>query len=275
MDLVPALVANGPHPAIKDYLKRPCGEWPSKEQLNEIQQMPMCLVLVGSKETHNPDQQARNSWSAGEMLLISELPNMIKKGLIAAKYTFKHCVKIYRDSNMTGDGRSHVGSYHLKTTLLNHLEKIPPSKINSAFDTMMIVFQNLSAYIKRGYLPHYFLPECNLLATVGRDERQIALQAIQHIVCDPIAALLKCPSNPTELYGDICSDVLVAAFHQVSVHRGCMQSWGDLVHLLSRLDHWRLLHFSEQFSDEDEDKRVSGRPELTRLVDMLGMIEHV
>ena len=133
----------------------------------------MCLVLVGSKESRNSNQQARNSWSTGEMILISKLPQIIKKWLIAAKCMYKHCVQIYRDGNVTGDDRSHVGSYHLKTTFLNHLENTPPSEFTSAFSVMMNVLQNLSTHLRRGNLPHYFLPECNLLTTVGCNERQI------------------------------------------------------------------------------------------------------
>ena len=266
-------MANGPHQAIEDYLRRPRRGWPPQEQLREIQQMPLFLVLVGSKESHNPDKQARNSWSTGEMLLISKLPKIIKKGLIAAKCTYKHCVKMYRDGNTTGDGRSHVGSYHLKTTLLNHLEKTPPSKYYSAFHVMINVFKDLSMYLKRENLPHYFLRECNLLATVGYDERQIALLTIQNIVCDPIAAIIKCPSKPHEIYGDICPDVLVALFRRVFAQPCSKQSWENLLQPLSRLDHWRQLSYHKQL-EWDERRGVPDRPALTDLVDMLEIIKH-
>ena len=273
IDIVPALVANGPHPAIKDYLKRPRGKWPPQEQLCEVQQMPMCSVLVGSKESECPGQQARDSWSAGEVILVSKLPKSIKQGLIAAKFTFKHCVKMYHDSSVIADGRSRVGSYHLKTTLLNYLESTPPSETDSAFDVMMCVFHDLSTYLKRGNLPHYFFPECNLLATVGRNERQIALQAIQDIVCDPAAALLQCPSNPTDIYGDVSPDDLVAAFRRVLGHQCCARSWEDLIQLLNWVDQWRVQRYRIR-QERDKGLNVSGRPELTRLVDMLEKIKH-
>ena len=275
MDRYPTLVATGPHPAIEDYLKRSRGEWPPLEQLREVEKMPMCLVLVGSKEAHNPDQQARNSWSAGEMVLISQLPQLIKKGLIAAKCTFKHYVQVYRDNNVTGDGRSHVGSYHLKTTLPNHLENTPPSEFTSAFGVMMSVCQNLSTHLRKGNLPHYFLPECNLLTTVGCNERQIALEAIHHIVCNPIAAILKCPLRPRDLYGDICPDDLVAAFSRVSAHPCYERRWDDLVHLLSQLDRWRRVRYRQQLASDESEPRVYGRPELAGLVVMLEKIKHM
>ena len=201
------------------------------------------------------------------MLLISKLPKIIKQGIITAKYAFKHRAKIYRDDSAIGDGRSRVGSYHLKTTLLNHLEKESPSKINSAFHVMMSVFQDLYTYLTNGNLPHYFFPECNLLATVGYDERQIALQAIQDIISDPITTILQCPSEPTEIYGDIYPYELVTAFHGVCNDPCCEQSWEDLVQLLFRLDLWRQRRY--RFELEVDEGEVSGRPELIGLVDML------
>ena len=272
MDLVPTLVANSPPPSMEDYLKRPRGEWPPTEQLHEMQQMPLSLVLVGSKESSTPDKEARHSWSPAEMLLISKLPKYIKKGLIAAKLTYKYCVKINRGGNVTNDGRSQVGTYHLKTTLLNHLEKTPPSKINSSFQLMMNLFHDLSVYLDGGNLPHYFLPECNLLATVKHDERQMAFQAITSIVCDPIVAILKCPSEPTEIYGDILADDLVTAFKGVSDYPSSARRQVDLVHLLSRLDQWRQWRYYRQADTdrcEGASYRVSSRPELTGLVDMI------
>ena len=49
MDIVPTLVANTAHPAIEYYLQRSRGEWPPQHQLDEVQRLPMCLVLVGDK----------------------------------------------------------------------------------------------------------------------------------------------------------------------------------------------------------------------------------
>ena len=274
IDIVPTLVANAPPPAMRDYLKRPRGQWPPPQQLRKVQQMPLCVVLVGSKESPNPEKEARHSWSPGEMLLISYLPKYIKQGLIAAKFTYKHRVKINRGGREPDGGRSHVSSYHLKTTLLHHLEKTPPSKINSAFHAMMNIFHDLGMYLTRGNLPHYFLPGCNLLATIGDDERQIALQTIQDVVRDPIATILKCPYEPTEIYGDICADDLVAAFHGIAAHPYSERRQEDLVQLLSRLDEWRdwryirLLHTDW---NEAVSYRVTGRPELKALVDMLNI----
>ena len=83
-DIVPTLVANEPHPAIKQYIKRlGSQEWPSHDQRQLTQQLPMNLVLVGHKDSPRINQEFRLSWSANELVLIRTLPNHIKQGYIA------------------------------------------------------------------------------------------------------------------------------------------------------------------------------------------------
>ena len=78
-DIVPTLVANEPHPAIKQYIKRlGSQEWPSHDQRQLIQQLPMNLVLVGHKDSPRINQEFRLSWSTNELVLIRTLPNHIK-----------------------------------------------------------------------------------------------------------------------------------------------------------------------------------------------------
>ena len=237
----------------------------------------MSLVLVGHKQSSNSHKEARSSWSTSEIILISSLPQLVKQGFIAAKYTFKSLMNIQRDQNENTDGRSYVGSFHLKTTFLHYLEKNPPSKIRSPFGLMIALFAEMANHLNLGQLPHYFLPDCNLLDTVGPGERQTAIHAIQTILSDPIAAVINCPLAPREIYGDICPLDLVSAFCHVSTHPSCGRSRKDLVLLLSSLDEWRgqcYQRLVDQDHDEDKDLRVSGRPELRGLVDMLQQRQH-
>ena len=271
-DLVPTLVANKPHPAIVHYINRLSSpEWPSHDQRQLIQQLPMNLVLVGHKESPRKDQEFRHSWSTGEMVLTSQLPHHIKQGYIAFKYVMKYFLKMNRGQNKTDDGRSKIGSYHFKTTFLYHLENTPPSKIDSPFGLMMDLFRDFINHLDHDKLPHYFLPECDLLATVGHEERQIARKSIRVILLDPISAVLKCPPAPTQIYGTIHPGDLVTVFHQVSTHPCCERSRDDLLLLLSRLDEWRQQCYRRQLEldnhpPKDERYRVSGRPELRGLV---------
>ena len=269
VDFVPALVANKPHPAIVHYINRLSSpEWPSHDQQQQIQQLPMNLVLVGHKESPRKDQEFRHSWSTGEMVLISPLPHHIKQGYIAFKYVMKYFLKMNRGQNKTDDGRSKIGSYHFKTTFLYHLENTPPSKIDSPYGLMMDLFRDFINHLNHDKLPHYFLPECDLLATVGHEERQIARKSIHVILLDPISAVLKCPSVPTQIYGGIHPGDLVTVFHQVSTHPCCERSRDELLLLLSCLDEWRQQCYRTQLGRDNKKKRyrVSGRPELRGLV---------
>ena len=271
IDYVPTLVANKPHPAIKHYINRlGSTEWPSRIQRLMIQQLPMNLVLVGHKESPRKHQEFRLSWSTGEYILTAPLPNHIKQGYIAFKYVMKYFLKMNRRQNKTDDGRSKIGSFHFKMTFLYNLENTPPSKINSPFGLMMDLLNDFICYLNHGKLPHYFLPECDLLATVGYEERQIARKCINDILSDPISAVLKCPSAPTLIYGDILPDNLVTIFHLVFTHPCCERIRDELLLILSRLDEWRQLPYRIQLeldNSEDNDLRVvSGRPELRGLV---------
>ena len=275
-DSVPTLVANGPHPALGDFLHRPrCPEWPSRDQLREIRQLPTYLVLVGHKASNKNHLEARVSCSVIELILTSKLPNLVKQGFIAFKNTFKSSQKYYSHQKRTDDNRSQVDSYHLKTILLHYLEKTPPSKITSPFCLMIDLLSDHDKCLMLREIPHYFIPQCNLLGTVGPDERQAAHQTIHAIISDPVAAVINSPSEPHEMYGDISPFDLIAAFRQVSLHPSCERSCNTLVQLLRHLDDWRRRRYYNIQLPLDEEFGMSGRPEPTGLVDMLRDTRHL
>ena len=196
-DVVPTLVANGPHPAIMKYITRlDSSEWPSQDQRQEIQQLPMNFVLVGHKYSPRKDQEFRISFSASELVLIRTLPLFIKQGYIAFKFVTKYHLKINRTQKETDDGRSKIGSFYFKSSLLNYLEKTPFSKIKSPFNLMIDLCRNFIDCLKRRELPHHFLPECNLLDTVEHGERQIALKSLKYILSDPSLLFSNAPQYP-------------------------------------------------------------------------------
>ena len=125
-----------------------------------------------------------------------------------------------------------------------------------------------------GNLPHYILPKCDLLETVGSDERNLARQAIKEILLDPLKALLTSPRNPQQIYGDVCPEHLVVAFHGLSAHPTCEQNRKYLSELLTRVDERRQERFRKQ-RESDNQAKVFGRTELTGLVATLKQIKHV
>ena len=258
-EIIQTLVCSDAHPDMnKNYVHRPRQSWPSPKLLKVIKELPMLLVFAGHRDSH-PDEiplQARLSWSLAEMVLIIELPENIKQAYIACKYAFKYSMKIFRSKNTTGDGRSLIGSYHLKTVFLLHLERRTPIMIGSQLGLMIGLLHDLDSYLEAEKLPHYFLPDCDLLATVGPLERRIARHVIKHILSDPLRAILTCPTDPMEIYGEVPPEALVTTFHQLSSHPTCVKSREDIFRLLGHLD-------------ENRQRRVSGRNGITGLVDML------
>ena len=268
---ITSLLCNDTHPDIdRNYLQRSRHGWPSTQQLEIIKKLRMILVLVGHKHSNEFPLQARLSWSPSEIILMSELPEYIKQAYIAIKYTFKYFMKLFRGPDTTGDGRSLVGSYHIKTVFLHHLESKTPTMIGSQLGLITGLLCDFDNYLKAGKLPHHFLPNCNLLATVGPEERHITHNVINYILSDPLRAILSCPTDPHDIYGEVRPDTLVAAFRRVSSQPTSVESREELLRLLSCLDERRkLLYQQQQEEDEDWFNMVFDRPGLTGLVDML------
>ena len=265
---VPTLVCSDADPdLIQNYMHRPRLDWPSSRQLEVIKYLPMLLVLMGHKECDEFPLQARLSWSHAEVTLIVFLPLNLKQVYIALKFIFKRMMKVFRcKSSNGGGGRSQVGSYHLKTVFLRYLEKRPPTRIWSHLDFMHALLYDFDGYLKKGMLPHYFLPQCNLLSTVEHEECMTARNVIEYILSDPLHAILTCPTDPHEIYADVPPDALVAAFHRVSSHLNCARSCEELLQLLQRLDDARYLRYCGQ---RELDGEYVCRDKLKVLVDML------
>ena len=279
-DYVRTLVCNGPHPDMdQEFANRP-RQWPPAALISDLLNLPMLLVLVGHKLSPEFHLQARISWSHLELKLIQELPESVLQGYIACKYVFKRFLKAHRGQNETDEGKetkNSVSSYYIKTTFLRYLEKTHPSMIISPFRLFLDLLHELNTYLKGRKLPHYFVAQCNLLETVEEGELCLAKQVIDEILSDPLNALLTSPTAPQEIYGEVHPDYLVSTFSRVFSHPTCDQSWRDLSDLLARVDERRRQRYREQREEDERDdwphSKVSGRAELTGLVDSLKQIK--
>ena len=246
-DTLNTLVCSAAHPDLHhEFRSRTRGPWPTADMINYLLQLPMLLVLVGHKLSPEFNLQARISWSHLEYKLIKELPESVRQGYIACKYVMKRFLKAHRGQNEADDGRSKIGSYHLKTVFLHFLEKRPPSLITSPFQLFLDLLTHLDVYLELGKLPHYFIAQCDLLETVVNDERHLARQVIREILSDPLNALLTSPTRPQQIYGEVSPDYLVVAFRRVTDHPTCEQSLKDLSELLARVDERRRERLREQ-----------------------------
>ena len=266
-EYVDCLVCSGPHPAMASYKERTRKHWPSPALLDALMQQPMLLVMVGPKDAQDSYLMFRVSWSPLEITLISSLALWLKQGYVCFKYTVKSVLNSLRPKDSVGDGRSRVGSFHLKTVFLRHLEEHPPQQEGSPFQLMLDLCQDLQHYLLIGCLPHYFFPECDLLRTVVEEERQCALQAVGKVIADPLLTIIYSPSKPGVIYGDQSPDDLIRFFADVSSQPSCPERRQGLQRLLCRLDdHREGLHRGQL---EEDEGRVSGRPGLVKLTDYL------
>ena len=267
-DFVTTLVCSAPHPDLqRKFSDHSHKQWLPAHVINYILKLPMLLVLVGHKLSIHSKSEARISWSHCEMKIMQELPENVRQGYIACKYVLKR----FQGPTEPGDGRSRVSSFHIKTTLLHHLEKRSPHTITSPFRLFIDLLHRLDRYIELGKLPHYFLADCNLLETVGKQELSIARQAIQAILLDPLAALLTSPTDPPQIYGEVCPDALVNSFRRVVTHPMYEQSWNDLFPLLASVDTCRQNRYHRQ--QKTDGRWVSQRHELSGLCEALKRIK--
>ena len=272
-DRVSTLVCCGPHPNLEqEFRLKPRGQWPPPVLINYILQLPILLVLVGHKFSPDRDLLARLSWSVCELKLTQGLPESVKQGYIACKYVLKRFLAAHRGQNIADDGRSCVGSYHIKTVFLHFLEKVPPVQITSPFRLFLDLLDELDHCLETWVLPHYFLPQCNLLETVGAEERCIARRVIQVILSDPLTAIITSPTDFQQICGEAQPNDLVTTLHKFLSCPRHEQSRKDLSVLLACMDKRRQQTYSDQ-KDSDRDEGVSGRPELISLVDTLHQIQ--
>ena len=271
-DYVNTLVCSDAHPDLHhEFSSCTRGPWPTADMIKYLLRLPMLLVLVGHKLSPEINLQARISWSHLEYKLIKELPESVRQGYIACKYVMKRFLKARRGQNEGGNGRTFIGSFHVKSTFLHFIEKRPLSLIKSPFEVFLDLLTHLDIYLKVGKLPHYFLARCDLLETVGKGERQLARLVIKEILSDPLKALLTSPTDPQQIYGEVRPDIIAVAFQKFSDHPTCEQHRKHLSELLACIDERRRERFREQ--REMDGMRVSGRTELTGLVATLEQIK--
>ena len=274
VEYVPTLVGNMSYPYMEEYRCRKRRDWPSAQLIDELSRLQMLFVLVGYKYGRCSDFniQARQSWSHCEFKLISSLPKHIIQGYIAFKYIMKTLLASRRNQTEIKDGRSQIGSYHLKNVLLHHLEKQPPSLIKSPFALILNLCRDLSYNIKNETLPNYFLAECNLLETVDPADMCLTQEVIRYILSDPLHALLMSHTRPREIYGDIRPSEFMAAFRQLSHKPTSRENQQHLLEFLEQIDMRRDLHHVLQQLGDKFNPKNTGRKKPVGLVSSLKKI---
>lgn len=177
VDLVFALEVSGwPLPAEPWKTRR--RQWPNREVVERIVQKGHHVVPKPSPGG-NPDTEWRISFSKAELTLSKNMTQTQKNS-----YKFLKVIAAEEFSNP-----KILCSYHLKTTLLWALEKLPSdywsdSKIG---ERVLGLLDDLLGYLTSRKLPNYFIPEMNLLEGLSEGDCQNAKDQVARVCQNPIS----------------------------------------------------------------------------------------
>lgn len=303
IDAVPALLCSHPLPCMTQYcLRKRSSHWPRENTVHLICDMCGVLVPTGHKASKKPihDLEWRASFSLQETALAKDMPLWIKQGLWAFKYTLKHT--LCRDKHLTNmrmgrlcsvnctwselcenqsaegqEGRSKIGSYHMKTTLLWELEEPAVWGARCPFKLLMNLLNRMLGYLQNGSMPHYFIPQCDLLQCVSSADQLATQECINQILTNPIPAIIMSPSSPKEIFGPMIKgdlstqSELADTFCSAIANVGTPQFVEDtekLQSLLEGLDQQKRKTYQKQCK-RDKHLGIKDRPPLLNLVTML------
>ena len=162
--------------------ERPSG-WPDKDTIERIVADGCHLVGTSHPKSRRPDDEWRYSFSVAERTLARSLRHAQRQCYILLKLIVMRQLKPC----------SVVCSYHLKTIFLWQCEKIIPSKWSlgpGLATTFLCLLDELLYCLATHHLPHYFIPENNLLEHVDADFLVDAARSLSHLRRDPLQHVL-------------------------------------------------------------------------------------
>ena len=172
----------------KRWIARPRNHWPSNELISRIVAHGVLVIQIGIKGSKYEEIEWRISFSIAEnffslnhtQLLVYALMKILLKDIICQNKNLSDLLR----------------SYFLKTVLFWVSEELPqsewiPSKMISLF---MQCFKRLIYFIKILYLPHYFIPENNLIESkILERDREYLLDELNHLYDQGWTCLFQSP----------------------------------------------------------------------------------
>ena len=151
-------------PCASDFLTRtrPHG-WPSQRLIGSIQQAGTLVVGVGHPQSKNKGKEWRWSFSVAERFLMHGM----NKKMAACIYLLRAIKKSHWIPNISDE--TIFCSYFIKTSCMWVCEQADLSNTNIMVLCRMAIDWLSSSY-HRNNLPHYFIPEQNLIGHLDRDQ---------------------------------------------------------------------------------------------------------
>ena len=161
--------------------------WPSSILVSQAVQLGAQLVpkpqkitnaCTGDLETGDP-MEWRLSFTKAENLLAQNRTHNQKLVYQMAKAIF------YKHLHLEIKGNQ-FSSYALKTVMMWHLEDTPEEEWSrdNIFSHIQALFDRLSAALKKGILPNYFMPTVNVLGEYTNDLLKKVMEAMDKVTID-------------------------------------------------------------------------------------------
>ena len=167
-DCVPAVHLHfWPHEAVTWITRHRL--WPPQDIIQSIVDKGCQLIPRSS-----PDGDIHSEWRLSFSNPEATLAQHRSKEQQQAYYLFKmFCYRYLKSVESSEPGGKQLSSYIIKTTMLWACEELPPEDplwASLENSVQMLLFKLLGS-LETGFLPHYFVPEINLLERVGHDVR--------------------------------------------------------------------------------------------------------
>ena len=162
-DVVPCLVSSAWPTCALDFLHRDRPrDWPSKTMIERIEKAGCHVVGVGHPQSDNKDIEWRWSFSVAEKELIHDMND----GMYGCMYVLK-AIKKHHWTRTDPDKPTTFYSYYIKTACL-WVYETEPHNVN-VMELCRKVLAWLIFWYRTNTLPHYFIPNQNLIGHLSKD----------------------------------------------------------------------------------------------------------
>ncbi|XP_060606823.1 uncharacterized protein LOC132759117 [Ruditapes philippinarum] len=161
------------------------GKWPTQEMRRYAASTWCFVVPTGSKISKYPELEWRISTSLAERCLMFDLDITHIKCYVLMKIILK--------SLLNPHGEINISSFMCKTILFHCIEQKEPRiwKENNLLECLKYCLMKLSSCVQNDNLPHFIIPENNLMAGQFTDEtKHQLLKNISDFIQDDVQSLL-------------------------------------------------------------------------------------
>ena len=152
--------------------QRPSG-FPAAQLVEKLCNTPAFLVPVGFRGSPTEKLEWRLSFSRHEYVVYRSMTEKQRLCLT----TLKHC------RAAVGEAAKPLKSYYMKTALLWLAESRPADQwtLETMHESLLLILRYVDVCLRRGYMPCYFWPEVNLLASKSDAERSELAAAVTEL----------------------------------------------------------------------------------------------